>query len=155
MSRSVSYAPGSVEICFRDVSEFGYRDENDETTDKYDEFLGEVEWDYFVEDIIATATEQWPSLLPAECHWLGNEYRVLVKNSHCYIGVSEYCGLASIWLVPRTEGSDWSSEDTSGLALNWCSKIGPKFKELFGELEKVGTFSNGEAVYRKKESEVE
>jgi hypothetical protein len=151
MGRSVSYAPGSVEICFRDVSNFGYRDEEGEPTDKYDGFLAQDEWDWFTEGIIIDAQKQWPSLLPVECHWLGNKDRVLVENSHCYIGVSEYGGLASIWLVPRTEGSDWSYEDTSGLALNWCSKIGPKFKELFGELEKVGTFSNGEAVYRKTE----
>lgn len=149
MGRSVSYGTGSVEVCYRDVSDFGYIDENGKRMDEYDEVNGQWEWDCFVEDVVETSLAYWPSLTPSK-EWLGNEDRVLVENNHCYIGVSEYCGLASIWLVPKTEGSDWSYEDTSGLAINWCNQIGPKFNALFGELVKVGTFSNGESVYRRK-----
>ena len=144
MSRSVSYPSGCESVCYCDVTDFGYRDGSDE----YDEFLGQDEWDFFVEDIVETASSNWKSFVICD-EWLDREDRAILENSHAYIGVSEYCGLASVWLKPKDEGSDWHLNDTSGLAKNWCNQIAPKFEKLFGELKKVGTFSNGEAVYRR------
>ena len=38
-----------------------------------------------------------PSLYEAD-GWAGREDRILLQNGHVEIGVSEYCGLAAIWM---------------------------------------------------------
>lgn len=127
MGRSVSYGSGAVEVCFRDVSDF----------------TGEWDWDSFIEWIRETAFELWPTVEDAD-HWLDREDHVVAENEHCFIGFSEYCGLASIWLVPRDD------RDYPALADHWCRQIAPKFQKVFGDLVRVGTFSNGESVYERK-----
>jgi len=145
MSRTVSYPSGCTAVCFVDVSGFGYNELGD-----YDEATGEWDWDDFVEDIKTESLYSWPSLVPSQ-EWLGwgrkREDRVLIENNHAYIGVSEYCGLAAVWLKPKDDSVDGTWADTSGIAQHWCEQISPKFNKLFGQLRKVGTFSNGEAVY--------
>ena len=72
---------------------------------------------------------------------VGHEDHAILENGHCYIGVSEYCGLVSIWLVPKDEYPDLSQK--------WCDQIGNKFYNLFSEYKHVATFSNGEAIYER------
>lgn len=96
--------------------------------------------------------DRWPSF--TECDkWIGDEDHAVLENDHAYLGVSEYCGMLSIWLVPKeNEISDnvyYSGKDTFGLAMNWINQIGPKFADTFGKYAKVATFSNGEAVYER------
>ena len=126
MGRSVSYANGSVAICYQDVSEI---------EDSW-------EWDDFIEGIQYRARKAFPSLDDCD-QWPGREDHAILENSHCLIGVSEYCGLASIWLVPKDDG------EYPELAQAWCAQVTPKFNKLFGELRKIGQFSNGEAVFER------
>ena len=126
MGRSVSYANGSVAVCYNDVSDF---------EDSW-------EWDDFIEYIKESAKSAFPSL--DDCaQWLGREDHAILENSHCFIGISEYCGLAAIWLVPKDSG------DRPELAESWCAQVTPKFNKTFGELRKIGTFSNGESVFER------
>ena len=132
MGRSVSYAGGSVAVCYRELEE----DEN------YDDFY----FQEFLDDVLFKATKRWPSLYPCE-EWLGNEDKALLENSHCYIGISTYCGLASIWLVPK----EYPKTDSDALALAWCESISENFHKTFGEFQKIGTASNGESFFQKIE----
>jgi hypothetical protein len=131
MGRSVSVPNGSALVCYRDVS--GFDDEWD--------------WEAFVEDIVETCKSTWNSFYDCD-EWLDNEDHVLVENGLVQVGVSEYMGLASIWIRPKDD-FDYGDPDTTGLAHNFVDKIKPKFEEYFGEFVKLGSFSNGEGVYEK------
>lgn len=158
MGRSVSYPSNSNTVCFRNVSEFGYGVDDDGNTDyeSFDEFIAQEDWNDFVAWIRESAKSTWKSF-EDEDKWLDREDHVILENSFAYIGVSEYCGLASIWLKSKhdeLEGSYYTDEQArANLCEHWCNQISDKFEKLFGEYKKVGTFSNGESVYLKPEVE--
>lgn len=124
MSRSVSVPNNAQVVCYRDVS--GFEDS--------------WEWDDFVEDIRETCKSEWNSFYDSDS-WLDREDHVLLENSLSYVGVSEYCGLASIWIVPKDE------DEVINIAPNWVDQISKKFNKYFGQYRKVATFSNGEAMF--------
>jgi hypothetical protein len=167
MGRSVSQPSNTVAVCYRDVSNHGKQDychecdrelnsldicdecERDYSIE-FDEFQAQDDWNYFIEWIRQEAQDRWPSL--DECDtWLDREDHAILENGHCWIGVSEYCGLASIWLVSKAEQhlNNWD-HNLVNLATRWCDQIEPNFRKLFDEYQKLGTFSNGESVYQKK-----
>jgi hypothetical protein len=90
--------------------------------------------------------EFWPSFSPSD-HWLGREDHVILTNSFAYVGVSEYCGLVSLWIVPRTDDYDGYSDPHASLCEAWIAQIADRFRETFAQLRHVATFSNGEAVF--------
>lgn len=76
------------------------------------------------------------------------ETAIILENGLCEIGMSEYCGLVSISIRPKEEGNDYSN--ITGIATKWIESIRPKFEKI-GDLVKIGTFSNGEATFRRVE----
>jgi len=131
MGRSVSTPRGAI-VCFEDISAFD------------DEF--DFEW--FIDDLKARVAQLFPSLY--ECNtWLGREDHVLMRNAYADFGVSEYCGLASIWIVERSDGAYYDNP-RAGRAAHWLSQIRTRFEAEFGNLTLEGTMSNGEGVYRRK-----
>ena len=133
MGRSVSRPSNAQVTCYQDVSEFEDQDD----------------FQWFIDDIQEQCKAAWPSL--TDCSkWLDREDHAILENGHCYIGVSEYCGLAAIWIVPKACEYYYSDDkNTEGLAARWIDRIRPKFEKLFGELAHLGTMSNGCGVYRK------
>lgn len=86
-------------------------------------------------DIKETAMSKWKSL--TECDkWVGREDHAILENDFCYIGVSEYCGVAAIWLqskAPELESQYYSdSASKVNLARNWCNQIETSFYNTFG-----------------------
>ena len=107
---------------------------------------GEPEIDYdnlafydHLEDFVAQCQDRWPSLQPCD-KWLGSEDHAVLENGHAYFGISEYCNMLAYWVVPK--------DDEDNLAAHWCASIERGFINTFGRLTKIGTFSNGESVYR-------
>ena len=134
MARSVSTPCDAVEIAYQDVSEYDW-----ET------------FQWFLEDIQTHAKSLWPSFRNCD-RWLDREDHAILENALCYLGVSEYLGLASIWLVPKAypdSGYFSGNEYIYPLAVNWISRIAPTFHTAFGQYRKVGTFSNGESIYER------
>jgi len=127
MGRSVSTPPNCEAVAYQHM-----------------DFEDEIDWEMFVEDIRFIATSLWPSLDETD-EWVGREDHALLENQHCYIGVSEYCGLIAIWLQVKED----MNNDHPELSRHWCGQISKRFVETFGELRKVGTFSNGEAVFER------
>lgn len=136
MARSVSYANNSVHV------EYSYVGDSEECFDIFD---------YYVEQLQDALHEAFPSVYPCS-KWVGREDRAIADNQFAYFGVSEYCGVVSLWVTPKEpnyrENSGWDS-----LRDNWISQIGKKFSKVarssFGKpIIKVATFSNGEAVFR-------
>ena len=150
MSRSVSVASGAFAVAYKDCSRFGYREEDENGVllgePVYDNVLGEMDWD----DFIANSKDQLKKLFPSftDCNnWLGREDHAIMENSFAYFGVSEYMGLVSLWLVEK-DGDDYGDEQ-AGLRKRWTEQVAGKFEKEFSELHKLGTFSNGEAVFKR------
>jgi hypothetical protein len=130
MARSVSTPHNAVVVAYR----------------HYDD-LDEFEWDNIVYDFRYQSQERWPSLIEID-KWLGREDHAFIENEHAIFGISEYCGLVAYWVVPH---EDEYFPQHNSLHEHWCLQIADNFNKLFGDLVKLGTFSNGEAIYRKME----
>lgn len=150
MGRGVSVASGAFAVAYKDVSDFGYRYEDEEgkkiDNPEYDEDLGSMDWEDFILDIKECMKADFPSFEDCD-KWVGNEDHAILENRFAYFGVSEYCGLVSMWLVLK-DGDDYGDEQR-GLKERWAKQVTPKFEKRFGELRKLGTFSNGESVYER------
>jgi len=128
-------------VCYRDVSDF-----DDD---------GGYDWSDFITDLQETVRFEWPSFSDCD-EWLGDEDHALAENSLCYVGVSEYCGCAAIWISSKADdlrsSGCYLEAGTANLCDGFIEKIRPKFEKRFGEFVKIATFSNGEAVYERKAS---
>lgn len=165
MGRSVSYATGSVwvkyghllhedstaYVCRRCGQAHDTEGEPDECrdcgnvgfytvdTNPYEDF-----WADFVDELRETLRGAFPSL-EDEDEWLDREDHALLANRLVYIGVSEYCGLVSLWCVPVED---------SPLAERWARTIEAKVQALWDGMDTVrslnltGRFSNGEALFQ-------
>lgn len=121
MARSVSVPSGALAVEYADACDVDADD-----------------WGYHLEALRDLAAERYPSL--SACNeWLGREDRAVLENAHCYITVSEYCGLVAVAIVPK-EGN---------LAERWCSQVDlAPLVEAFGpRLISKGRFSNGEQAF--------
>lgn len=164
MGRSVSYAPGSVwvmygrllqedstaYVCHRCGQPHYGEDEPEECPDCGSTGFYTVEldnsldlWDDFVTELRTTLRRAFPSLEEVD-EWLGREDLALLANRLVYIGVSEYCGLVSLWCVPV---------DDSPLVERWARAIETKVQTLWDgmatvrSLDLMGRFGTGEAVF--------
>ena len=110
-------------------------------------------FDDFNEDLKTLLAEAFPSLTPDE-KWLGREDQALLSNTYAYFGWSEYCGLVAVWVAAK-EPDYQASSAWEDLRDKWIASIEKKFAKTVGRafgtpLTKLGTFSNGEAVFSKK-----
>jgi hypothetical protein len=107
------------------------------------------EWDYVTEDFVGNVLQDlFPSIEAAD-DWIGNENHVVAENRLARFGVSEYAGLAALWVVPVT--NSWG-HDYQGLSAQWISQAWPKIEAMYPHrLGLMGRFSNGEAVYQRVE----
>ncbi|MFT3671280.1 hypothetical protein [Aestuariivirga sp.] len=135
MGRSVSKPIGCIATAYRT-----FESEGDEWEDR-ENFRDLKEW------IAETCKSKWPSLRDCD-EWIGREDHAILENDHAYVGLSEYCGMACIWLTAK--GMHNGNDRTTALQFNWCRTIAPKFEETFGEYRKVTTMSNGAAIYEAK-----
>jgi hypothetical protein len=152
MGRSVSVPRGAVCITYRDISELGYERVDPETGEEienpeFDEFLAQIDFECLTEEMVESVKSQWKSFESVENQWLGDECKVLAENGLAYFGISTYCDLMSIWIVPK----DYD-ERTESLANHWCDQIKEKFNQMFGDLVRIGGFSDGTSVYERKQA---
>lgn len=129
MSRSVSRPNNTLIVCYQHYD-----------SDSYDEC-----WEFFIEDMRISLQDMFPKLESCD-KWLDREDHAIMENDVAYVGVSEYMGLVAIWVAPK---NDRNTGEENALAYGWASSIYKRFTERFGELEHIGTFSNGEAVFRR------
>lgn len=157
MGRSVSYPSNTL------ILTFGHYDTTEEVTQDliddgiYDEDqLGdwvprEYAFDDVIEDFTETCLSEWPSL--SACNeWVGREDNAILSNGLVKMGVSEYCGLLSYWVIPQDDleaNGYYGQPDRTALAARWAAQIEAKFVGYFGTLRKMGHMSNGEGVYQR------
>jgi len=136
MGRSVSYASGSEVVLYSYV----------EYTD--DEYIDQINFDDCVENLQYALSKSFPSLVESD-EWVGREDRALVENDLVYIGLSEYCGVVSVWVKPKED--DYYSY-VKNFGVRYARQIENKLKQIVNDafgirLLKTGTFSNGESIY--------
>ena len=110
-------------------------------------------FDDFNEDLKTLLAEAFPSLTPDD-KWLGREDKAILENTYAYFGWSEYCGLVAVWVAAK-EPDYRASTAWESMRDKWIASIEKKFSKVVSKswgtpLNKVGTFSNGEAVFSKK-----
>ena len=160
MGRSVDYLSNANGVTYFDVSSMGmqypYNSETDEYDEEgeleYDEFMGREDWDTFVSEIQSTLIKKYPSLETVKNRWDGRETSIILENTFCEIGISEYCGLASL-SIRQKDDNYYLNED---LAAHWVDQVWDNMVKIlrkefsyYTNLYKQGTFSNGEGVYAK------
>lgn len=99
------------------------------------------DWEDYMEDLRSAMAHMAPSMWNDD-GWAGREDRVLMRNCHAEFGVSEYCGLVAVWLRVRPDAAH------EALASSWCETVAKRFRRTFGQLQKIGTASNGESFYQ-------
>lgn len=134
MGRSVSYPPNADAVTFQHL-------DFDEDTD--------FDWEV-IQPFQDRLKRLWPSV-DDDDRWLGREHHVVASNDHAFFGVSEYGGLVAYWVLPR----EWDGygPDTAALSHHWCEQIADKFERAFGDLVKLGAFSNGGGIYGRRDGE--
>jgi HPt (histidine-containing phosphotransfer) domain-containing protein len=134
MGRSVDYLRDSIGIAFIETHNFLGVDEG--------EYTDGFEWDQAVEFLRDHLQELWPSLT-AEDKWEGREVHIIASNDHAIVGVSAYGNLTSISIAVN------GRSEYPELAEAWIRRIASKFEDTFGNLKRIGRFSNGECVYER------
>ena len=147
MSRSVSVASGAIAVAYASLEPIV-----DEESGEVREFDSD-DFDCSIEDFQNYLPSLYPSLSACD-NWLDHrEDHALLENKHCFVGVSEYCGLVSVWLVPKEDEGSYREPNLTALSAHWCDQVGDKLVKAgagcFGKaLIKQGTFSNGEAFFQ-------
>ena len=131
MGRSVSYPTDATTVLF-------VREEDPDDVFFFEDAL---------EEFKSLMTEYFKSLGETDV-WVGREDHAVLENNLAYFGISEYCGMLSLWVLPK--------EDFINLSVNWTNQIADKFKKAvknsFGEVcVAVGRFSDGTSLYEKEE----
>ena len=108
--------------------------------------LQEDDWQDFQNDIIESLKNIAPSLEECDC-WDGRETHILLENGLAEVGISEYNGLVSISIRPKEES--YEGKWIEPLAKKWIESIESKFEKT-GDLARIGTFSNGESMFKHK-----
>lgn len=162
MGRSVDYLSRATQVSYANVSTFGYGAPWNEETDDYDyeaepvysDFQAECDWDDFKANLGEAFAKYYPSLdFDAKGHgWDGRETMIIARNKLVEVGLSEYCGLVSLSVRPLDE-HPWLNYAQSPIGERFARQMNldKVLAHALGEevvLRKVGTFSNGESVYR-------
>ena len=77
----------------------------------------EYEWDALVRFYQEQVCEMWPSFEPVEVEWVGDELRVIARNRHSIVTISEYSGIVALCLGADYDRSEFWA-DPSELPLS-------------------------------------
>lgn len=163
MGRSVDYLNRAVQVSYADASRMGYTapwsdelgDYDYEAEPVYCEMQARIDWDDFKSALGEAFAKSYPSLdFDAKGFgWDGRETLIIARNKLVEVGISEYCGLVSLSVRPLDEHA-WLNYSQSPIGERFARQVNldKVLAYALGEeavLHKVGTFSNGEGVYRR------
>ncbi len=112
-----------------------------------------IDWDDLITNVQHDTMKKYSSFDEPSYKWMQYPYRetrIILENKFAYVTISEYCGLGAICVVLREQYEPYG---VPALAENWLNKslagIEKIIKGYVKPLRKLGTFSNGEAVFEK------
>lgn len=150
MGRSVDYLNNAERVNYFEWPTLSiYDDETDQDVETGDP----EDAQYVIEDI----QEYIRSIFPGfdNCsRWDGRETHIILEGYGLEIGLSEYCGLASLSVRVDQSVLDYCDTDEEADAeyqkcIAWINENWDEASKYWNRLKKIGTFSNGESVYEK------
>ena len=149
MSRSVNYLNSALKVSYFEWPRYYFYNEVTEQ----DEISEDYEDSYEVnQDIQESIISEFPEFDRAK-KWEGNEVSIILAGYGAKIGLSEYCGLASLSIaidedqLPNAWDDNYDEvyEDTE----RWINENWPRISAGYSQFNKIATFSNGEAIFEK------
>jgi len=137
MGRSVDYLRGARRIAYFDWPSW----ETEDGEFQYEDHI------FVVDDIRENIKSELPEF-GNEQKWDGRETSIILSGYGTEIGLSEYCGLASLSVRVNTE--EVEEEDIEKVE-KWIDDNWPKISRFYDDYIKMGTFSNGEGVFKSKQ----
>jgi hypothetical protein len=150
MGRSVDYLNRAERVNYFDWPLIWAYDEDTDQEVETDEYWDASE---VIEDIQCSIIERYPEF--SRCKdWDGRETQIILEGYGVQIGLSEYCGLATLSVRVNEDEIDYCEADEvietqrEGV-LNWIHANWDDVSQYWNRYRKIGTFSNGEGVYEK------
>ena len=114
----------------------------------------EYEWGGLVEYAALEVKRLFPSFELADViqqgfpEWVGRELRVIARNAHSIVTISEYSGIVALCLGANYDRSEFWADpsELAGIGKHWRQQVAARFESI-GTLSKTGTFSNGTSAY--------
>ena len=149
MGRSVNYLNNALQVSYFAWPLIeSYNDETDEyeKTDEYED--GYIVTENIQESIISEFPEY------DYCtKYDGRETAIILTGYGTEIGLSEYCGLATLSIRIDENLLAYYEEDEYNEQYDkieaWINENWAKISQGYNQYNKIGTFSNGESVYEK------
>ena len=150
MGRSVNYLNGAERVNYFEWPKlFCYNEETDqdEETEEYEDS------DWIIEDIQNYFIDSFSGFDRAN-KWDGRETHIILEGYGVEIGLSEYCGLASLSVrINEKEleycDTDQEYQEARDQALAWINDHWDEASKYWNLYRKIGSFSNGEGVFEK------
>lgn len=150
MGRSVDYLNNATNVTyFQWPSIEIYNEETDEF-----EASNELEdSSIIIDEIQECIISEFPEFDRSK-KWDGNETAIILEGYGTQIGLSEYCGLTSLSIrVDEHElPYSWSDEynEEYDKVTEWIGQNWERISAPYNRLNKIGQFSNGEAIFELK-----
>ena len=134
MGRSVDYLRGAHSVSYFEWPSYECEDG--------EQHYEEAEW--VIDDIRESIKSEFPEF-SSEDKWDGRETHIILSGYGAEVGLSEYCGLCTLSIRVEDDTSDEVENIESWIDANWDNiSLG------YNMYKKVGTFSNGEAIFETK-----
>lgn len=108
-------------------------------------------WHNLVADTVSALQKRYPSLVNVQNKWVEYPYRenrIVLKNDHVQISVSEYCGCGAFSMFIQPAADEYVNLAEAWLRQCWDGVRETILANVAG-LRRIGIFSNGEAVFEK------
>jgi hypothetical protein len=151
MGRSVDYLNRSEKVNYFQWPLIWTYDEDTDADVETNEY-----WDAadVISDIQECITSNYPGFDKCS-RWDGRETHIILEGYGVEIGLSEYCGLASLSVrIDERElkyfETDEEAEEYTNKVITWINDNWDEAAKYWNMYQKIGTFSNGEAIFETK-----
>jgi hypothetical protein len=151
MGRSVDYLNRATNVAYFQWPVFWSYDEETGIDQETDELMDAYE---VRQDIQESIISEYPEYEYSK-KWDGRETSIILTGYGTEIGLSEYCGLATLSIRIDENEIDYAGYDEDEYNVKydevtaWINENWPKISQGYNQYNKIGTFSNGESVYEK------
>jgi hypothetical protein len=140
MGRSVNYLSNALRVNY-----FSLREEEWEN----------IDYEFLVEDIVETFKSSFPEFDEPKGKWDNRETKIILQGYGLEVGLSGYIGLWSLSVRVWEDSFYFDDDEERNKAVEdakkWVEKNWDEVSKHWNQYRKVGTFSNGEAVFEKVE----
>lgn len=150
MGRSVDYLNNAERVNYFEWPKlFCYNEETDqdEETEEFEDS------DWIIEDIQNYFIDSFSGFDRAN-KWDGRETHIILEGYGLQIGLSEYCGLATLSVRVNENELEYCEDDKEyqaerNKAIQWIGTNWDEASKYWNLYRKIGSFSNGEGVFEK------